>query len=78
MRVWCATVLDPDQGEVLFWDTCHSRALESAREFIRSRKDDLDADREPPYICGATPHEIPTDRVGLVAWLNSHVTHHNG
>lgn len=65
MRIYCVSYDDHDRGTVLHWTGSRQKAERFARE-------------AGPSISTVIKHEIPTDKTGLVDWLNKHFDLDNG
>jgi hypothetical protein len=64
MNIWRATIHDPDQGMLQVW-------AGSQREVRRLALKAADGDRDAITLVELV--NIPTDRRGLIAWLNLYV-----
>lgn len=69
MRVYELALQHPDEGNVISWHPSKAEAERLGREeFNRGGYDRM-------MVFG---HTIPTDKRGLLRWLNTHVTKDNG
>ena len=71
MKVYKATLYDRDMGAVLSWFSSKQAAEAAVREHLK----DIGESVGPS---GIHAHDIPTDRAGLLHWLNNHFTRENG
>lgn len=72
MKVYCAAVYDSLEGEILVWASSLRAVKSVARKYIHRN------DGDGRYLVGITTYEIPTDRKGLINWLNTHFDTDNG
>lgn len=70
MKVYKLTHFEPSDGSLLSW---HGSKADAAKACVAIRKE-----RGHDAEFSVTPHDIPTDRAGLIDWLNTHVTTDNG
>lgn len=70
MKVYELAHMDASEGACLSW---HASKNAVAHALADIRKEH---GRDTPFV--VTPHDIPTDRDGLISWLNTHVTTDNG
>jgi hypothetical protein len=76
MKLWKATVQDGGEGACLVWASSKAGAKRLAKELIENN--DAEGDFEPPYLAHIEQMDVPTDRKGLVAWLNLYFNRDNG
>lgn len=74
MKVYQLRYDTPDQGRLLVWCGSRRRANRAIKQ-IQGRLDFDDSEMTDFIIA---PHDIPTDKPGLLAWLNTHFKTDNG
>lgn len=72
MKIWRLDISDPYEGTIVSW---HSSKRKAKAECARLRHE-LGSDMV--FIQDVRPVEIPTNRSGLVHWLNKHFNRDNG
>lgn len=72
MKIYRCTIYDRDLGTLLSW---HSSRREAEQALRREQRE-----RGEPAVGpeGVDAVEIPTDRTGLILWLNTHFDSNNG
>lgn len=73
MKIYRCDFYDPDEGACVSWHASEAEALGELRRQQRARGTSRATGPE-----GVTRQIIPTDRAGLIDWLNSHFTRDNG
>lgn len=74
MNVWKGTVNDPDLGNLLVWAGSESACKKLCKEVA----EEGDYPDNPRSILTIVPMKIPTDKAGLIEWLNSWFGTDNG
>lgn len=72
MKVYCVDYFHNSLGHQKAWDGNMRDARKTAREVSKTHSDDVP---DKPTI---TPINIPTDKAGLLRWLNAHCDSDNG
>jgi hypothetical protein len=72
MKLYRCNCYDKDQGSLVSW---HASKADAERELRKWQKDRGEDARGPE---GVDAVEIPTDRRGLLAWLNANISTDNG
>ena len=72
MKVWRCDMYDSGLGALISW---HPSERDARRDLAAFRRERVGPAVGPE---GVTPVEIPTDKVGLLRWLNAHLTSNNG
>lgn len=68
MKIWrCSFHGDPDLGNTQSWHPSKAAAMAARRELA-----------EKPASCEIESVDIPTDKAGLIGWLNDHFNTDNG
>lgn len=83
MKIWRLSYNDSAMGRLVSW---HPSKAEAARALARDRRDYRQAAKESPdnpNVAAMDGEEIqqwdvPTDKAGLIKWLNSWVNTDNG
>lgn len=65
MKVYRCNCADADRGTLVSWHANKAAAERALRDFQRERDD------APTGPEGVHPVEIPTNKAGLLAWLNA-------
>lgn len=71
MRVWKATFDDPDMGIMVCWGATRRLAEAQAESLLGV------VPGEPIGEIDVEPVDIPTDKGGLIEWLNLHFDREN-
>jgi hypothetical protein len=72
MKLYRLTIYDDDCGSMLSWHASKNAARAALRKAIKDRA-------KPKTILDVIEDfYIPTDKAGLLSWLNTHVTLDNG
>jgi hypothetical protein len=72
MRVYQLTLYDQDCGALLSWHPSMDAAKAALRVGISERGE------KKTVLDTIEPHDIPTDKAGLLRWLNQHFKTNNG
>lgn len=76
MKLYRVTWHDRDNGRLYAWIGTQREAHATLREIWDNYEGErADALNDPPVI---EPVEIPTDKAGLLSWLNNNFTSDNG
>lgn len=70
MKLYRTVHWDADEGQCYEWFSSKAGAEKALRQMQRER-----GEKGEEYVEAV---EIPTSKVGLIAWLNSHFTRDNG
>ncbi len=71
MKIYRCTVSDDQDGTFLSW---HFNKADAARHLRKA----LQKDTVEPTLSAVTVVDIPTDKAGLIAWLNLYFSTDNG
>lgn len=75
MKIYRVSFHDSGLGTLLTWHTNKRAAVRDLREKQREARE---AGNEPQGVEDVEPVDVPTDRAGLVSWLNTHFNTDNG
>lgn len=73
MRIWRCNCYDANLGTLVSWHASRKAATQTLRTFQEERGDQQRTGPE-----GIDEVEIPTDKKGLLKWLNAHFNTDNG
>lgn len=78
MKFYSVAYNDPDMGCRLLWTSSLKAAQQESRRVVRHMKDNDPERAEDYYVMKIKACDIPTDRKGLLRWLNTYVDADNG
>lgn len=71
MKLYRHTMHDADEGTLFSWHASKADAMRAKREFEARRGESCDAGQVEAV-------DVPTDKRGLLSWLNSNCNSDNG
>ena len=72
MKIWRCDIYDPALGQLVSWHASERKARQALAAFRQERSEPASGPE------GVSRIEIPTDKAGLLRWLNTHLTNDNG
>lgn len=70
MKIYRCTIYDAHEGAMLSWHASRREAEQALRSEQR--------ERDEPVVGSVDAIDFPTDRAGLLSWLNAHFDRDNG
>lgn len=70
MKLYKITYWDVNEGTCIEW----AGTIEAAKRRVKDLKADLTPEADPEW----KPHDVPTDKDGLLAWLGLYCNRENG